>query len=356
MGIWFGVMFDGWSHGTMYFVGSTWLVADSNARCSRCRHWTRRDRIADVHIEPFRNVLAVYNKTVDTAQFIAVDNCNTNRSITTKLGITLVGCASHRFNLAVNKFLTEQVNSLMSQLRQINNAAELQKSSSGQETKRDALDVNLQDVERYVELRSHIRLVEAVEDFVPSSREHKKLVDVLRKFDSVCKRPQCEATTLIEVRLIFNSVVADYSIMGDDLKPTSKIVHSAAFESGLVKVAYWGNLSATETAALKRLGRPRAEERPQATGGKRTKRHGNYAAQIIELGGTQRRKGERVVYAALASLMPPKSYTCERLFSECKWVLKPQRSSLLPANFEMLAFLRANKAMRDVTSVLGKLS
>ncbi|KAE8995658.1 hypothetical protein PF006_g14722 [Phytophthora fragariae] len=132
--------------------------------------------------------------------------------------------------------------------------------------------------------------------------------------------------------------------------------HFAAFESGLVKVAYWGNQSATETAALKRLGRPRAEERPQATGGKRTKRHGNYAAQIIELGGTQRRKGERVVYAALASLVPPKSYTCERLFSECKWVLTPQRSSLLPANFEMLAFLRANEAMWDVTSVLGKLS
>ncbi|KAE9014156.1 hypothetical protein PR003_g12306 [Phytophthora rubi] len=210
-------------------------------------------------------------------------------------------------------------------------------------------------LECYVELRSHARLVEAVENFVPRSSGHKKLVDVLRhlrKFDSVCKRLQCEATTLSEVRLLFDSVVADYPIMGDYLKPTSKIVHSAAFEGGLVKLAYGGDLSATETAALKRLEPPRAEERPQATGGKRKKRDENYAAQIIEQGGAKRRKSEWVVYAALASLVPPTSNTCERLFSECNWVLTPQRISLLPANFEMLAFLRANKAMWDVTRLL----
>ncbi|KAE9319432.1 hypothetical protein PF008_g18273 [Phytophthora fragariae] len=111
-------------------------------------------------------------------------------------------------------------------------------------------------LECYVELRSHARLVEAVENFVPSSSGHKKLVDVLRhlrKFDSVCKRLQCEATTLSEL-------------------------------------AYGGDLSATETAALKRQERPRAEERPQATGGKRKKRDENYAAQIIEQGGAKRRK------------------------------------------------------------------
>ncbi|KAE9009828.1 hypothetical protein PR002_g15522 [Phytophthora rubi] len=161
-------------------------------------------------------------------------------------------------------------------------------------------------LECYVELKSHARLVEAVENFVPRSSGHKKLVDVLRhlrKFDSVCKRLQCEATTLSEVRLLFDSVVADYPIMGDYLKPTSKIVHSAAFEGGLVKLAYGGDLSATETAALKRLERPRAEERPQATGGKRKKRDENYAAQIIEQGGAKRRKSEWVVYAALASLI-----------------------------------------------------
>ncbi|KAE8988187.1 hypothetical protein PF005_g15338 [Phytophthora fragariae] len=130
-------------------------------------------------------------------------------------------------------------------------------------------------LECYVELRSHARLVEAVENFVPSSSGHKKLVDVLRhlrKFDSVCKRLQCEATTLSE--------------------------------GGLVKLAYGGDLSATETAALKRQERPIAEERPQATGGKRKKRDENYAAQIIEQGGAKRRKthqrcGTSPVYSSM---------------------------------------------------------
>ncbi|ETP01333.1 hypothetical protein F441_21409, partial [Phytophthora nicotianae CJ01A1] len=61
------------------------------------------------------------------------DNCNTNRSIATKLGVPLIGCASHRFNLTVKKFLTEherllqQVNDLMLQLQHPNNATELSK-------------------------------------------------------------------------------------------------------------------------------------------------------------------------------------------------------------------------------------
>jgi hypothetical protein len=155
-----------------------------------------------------------------------------------------------------------------------------------------------------------------------------------------------------EVRLLFDSVVADYPIMGKYLKPTSKIVHSAAFENGLVKLASGEILSPTEAAALKPLECPRVVEQARASGSKRKECEGDYAAQIINQGGSKRRHGERMPYAAVATLVPPTSNACERLFSECKWVLTPQRSSLLPANFEMLIFLRANKAMWDVTSLL----
>ncbi|ETK80833.1 hypothetical protein L915_13577, partial [Phytophthora nicotianae] len=47
------------------------------------------------------------------------------------------------------------------------------------------------------------------------------------------------------------------------------------------------------------------------------------------------------------------SNRCERLFSRCKLVFNPLRSSLLPANFEMLVFLRANRELSDFTSLLG---
>ncbi|ETM54491.1 hypothetical protein L914_02181, partial [Phytophthora nicotianae] len=42
---------------------------------------------------------------------------------------------------------------------------------------------------------------------------------------------------------------------------------------------------------------------------------------------------------------PPTSNTCERPFSGCKLVLSPLRASTLPANFETIMFLRANRSL-----------
>ncbi|EGZ17544.1 hypothetical protein PHYSODRAFT_501462 [Phytophthora sojae] len=50
-------------------------------------------------------------------------------------------------------------------------------------------------------------------------------------------------------------------------------------------------------------------------------------------------------------MVPPTSNTVERLFSQCKLVLTPQRRSMLPANFEQLAFLQVNRGMWDVSTV-----
>ncbi|KAE9052818.1 hypothetical protein PR001_g138 [Phytophthora rubi] len=52
-------------------------------------------------------------------------------------------------------------------------------------------------------------------------------------------------------------------------------------------------------------------------------------------------------------MIPPTSNIVERLFSQCKLVLTPQRHSMHPTNFEQLAFLRVNRSMRDVSSVAG---
>ncbi|KAG3085972.1 hypothetical protein PI124_g18311 [Phytophthora idaei] len=62
---------------------------------------------ADAHIKLFDGLLDVYNKKRDMVAFVIGDNCSTNQSITTKLGVPLVGCASHRCILAVNRYLTE---------------------------------------------------------------------------------------------------------------------------------------------------------------------------------------------------------------------------------------------------------
>ncbi|KAG3173717.1 hypothetical protein C6341_g9963 [Phytophthora cactorum] len=110
LGICFGIMFDGWSSGSMHYVAVYGgFETDGNLRLQLLAVSPLDDgsQDADAHIKLFDCVLDVYNKTLDMVAFIVGDNCSTNQSITTKLDVPLVGCASHRFNLAVNKYLAE---------------------------------------------------------------------------------------------------------------------------------------------------------------------------------------------------------------------------------------------------------
>jgi hypothetical protein len=62
------------------------------------------------------------------------DNCGTNQKISNDTKIPLIGCASHRFNLAINTWLEnnaeftsilEAIHELMIPLRQLKNEARL---------------------------------------------------------------------------------------------------------------------------------------------------------------------------------------------------------------------------------------
>ena len=47
----------------------------------------------------------MYKRCVNNVIFLVGDNCNTNRKFVRDLGIPLIGCHSHKLNLAVNWFL-----------------------------------------------------------------------------------------------------------------------------------------------------------------------------------------------------------------------------------------------------------
>ncbi|OWZ09231.1 hypothetical protein PHMEG_00018102 [Phytophthora megakarya] len=296
MGERFGLMFDGWSHGTMHFVGVFALyVVDGHLKRTLLSLSPLDDgsHDSDAHIAELSNMLTVYNKATSMFLFVVADNCNTNRSITTKLGIPLV------------------VNDLMSQLRQPNNTAELFKLTHLRAKKRNATrwSSTYDMLQRYAELRAHARLIEDVEDTLPSSNDHKKLIEGLgdlRKMESVYKRLR-------------------------------------EFESGIVKVCGDARLMLGEAAALKRFEHLHEQDAQSVTAGKRKKRADDYASQIIRQGGNKKSKNNTASYLALAALVPSTSNTCERLFSECKVVLTPRRSILLPAHFETLLFLHVNK-------------
>jgi hypothetical protein len=135
----FGLLFDGWTAGTVHYVA---LFASyvNNAGIQK-EHLlalapliTEEELGAQQHIEFIEATLALYSKTLSNVVVLIADNCNTNRKISNNLAIPLLGCASHRFNLAVNKWINdhpryyqilEKIHGLMMQLCNLKNAARL---------------------------------------------------------------------------------------------------------------------------------------------------------------------------------------------------------------------------------------
>ncbi|RLN73028.1 hypothetical protein BBJ28_00019614 [Nothophytophthora sp. Chile5] len=323
-------MFDGWSNGSMHYdTAYVVFVTNGALRLQLLALSPLEDgsQNADAHIKFFDGVLGVYNKTLDMVAFIVGDNCSTNQSIATKLGVPLVGCASHRFNLAVNRYLFEfeplltKVNALVSKLSIRAHA------SPDQDRRRrggDDPDWSL------------------ASQAPRASRAHEK-------FQSVTKKLQCDGINLADVRLLlFDSVVAEYPCMGDQLKPTAKIVRSHVFESAAVKIINGGVLSSAEAAAVGGF------EELQCGNKRKAREQEDYATQILRSGFSKRAKQDGVTYSSLLKQLPPTSNACERLFSQCRLVLTPQRTCMMPSNFELIIFLRANKNMWDVTTLASK--
>ncbi|OWZ09566.1 hypothetical protein PHMEG_00017707 [Phytophthora megakarya] len=259
-------------------------------------------------------------------KFIVGDNCSTNQNISTGLGIPLIGCASHRFNLAINRSLQDyqtqidQIQNLMIQLRHLKNAAALSKATKYKPLKANA--ARWSSTFRMLERHAHRRV--------------SALVDKLRELDSVCVKIQAETCTLAEVRLLFNACSENYPIMADYLPQSAAIVHTPVFERSDQQRVIDGFILATTA--------PTTEAPTKA----------DFATSVLRQAKTPRLTRRcATAYDPLLLCASPTSNTCERLFSECKLVLTLLRSLTLPANFEKSMFLRSNRNMWNCTTLLG---
>ncbi|KAF1328177.1 hypothetical protein FI667_g7132, partial [Globisporangium splendens] len=289
--------------------------------------------------------------------FIVADNCATNQAIAKKLSVPLVGCASHRFNLAITRYLSDNqdlidsIQGLCVQLRQPNNSAALAQHTSLRPLKANATrwSSTYQMLRRYVRIKETIKMVPAVEDLLPSAATHRRiisLVEDLKDLESVCVKLQSEDCTLADVRLLFDAVISKFPVVTDQLRVNAKIVHSPGFENAVVKILNDQPLHAAESASVSSfLVDPPHDSNACAA-------NEDFATLALRQVKRQRRS-PAYFYMDLLKMIPPTNNRCERLFSHCKYVLAPNRSSLLPAHFELIVFLRANREMWNTSSLLG---
>ncbi|KAH9142373.1 hypothetical protein AeRB84_013546 [Aphanomyces euteiches] len=135
----FAIVFDGWSLGSTHYVAVSVCFPSSDSigyqkYLQSFAPINEEDSLnATSHKKYLEFVLDVFGKTLSNIVVLICDNCSTNRALSRLLGIQLVGCASHRFNLFVGDILREKeeivnlVNDLMRKLKTIILSAKLRR-------------------------------------------------------------------------------------------------------------------------------------------------------------------------------------------------------------------------------------
>ena len=116
-------MFDGWTNNGIHFVGMFGIYQTAHeprnlVLLAFSPFEDRTTQSADAHVRFFEDVLESYGKSIENVLFFSGDNCSTNRKIANDLDLPLVGCASHRLNLAVNDLISSS-SALVNQVRTI---------------------------------------------------------------------------------------------------------------------------------------------------------------------------------------------------------------------------------------------
>ncbi|RLN96724.1 hypothetical protein BBJ28_00019689 [Nothophytophthora sp. Chile5] len=252
----FGIVIDGWSHASEHYLAvfacyeidgigqypllaMTPLINDESGD----------DHSARTHQAFLDTMLRRdYDKKVSDCLFIVGDNCAVNKKLATLLSIPLVGCASHRLNLAVQAYLQQYeedldtIHTWMKKLRTLNHAAKLRLKTPLRPVVRQDTRWNstYSMVERYVRLATFLSAEDdEICELLPSARSVKRLralLDDLARIESVSKSLQGANVTMMDARVWFDGLVDVEPSFERHLGSRAKVVHAADFEVGCCKV------------------------------------------------------------------------------------------------------------------------
>jgi hypothetical protein len=115
----FAIVFDGWTEGTQHFIGvaAAYLKPETTGKEKPVQTMLSMKPLlangikgmrATDHIAHIERVLESYGKNLENILCLVGDNCSVNQSMARILGIPLIGCASHKFNLAVRQWISRQ--------------------------------------------------------------------------------------------------------------------------------------------------------------------------------------------------------------------------------------------------------
>ncbi|RHY17778.1 hypothetical protein DYB32_010473 [Aphanomyces invadans] len=204
---------------------------------------------ADDHYDYACFVLDMFGKNWSNVVALVGDNCSTNGAFSARSKVPLIGCSSHRFNLAVNDILVNyepilsDVHTLMTKLKNLIPAAKLRAFTPLQAVTRNKnrWSSTFAMLERYVAIRGSIGQIidRDIQNLALSPRQDNKvdeLLVILADLNTVTLALQCDDLTMQGVRDHFDTVLEDHPGMTSRLACNSKNVKNPDFEVGVVKI------------------------------------------------------------------------------------------------------------------------
>ena len=377
----YALVFDGWSEASKHFIGMYIVypakVVDANPVLHLLAFAPLHDETnftAENHANFIKATLHWYSLSRDRLFCLIGDNCSTNKATANRLGVPLLGCRSHRFNLSVEQYLriflaaeSELVGKLMSKLATLKQSGRLRLMTSLCPVKRNVTRwtgvpdmfqqferllpiLNLEDGGRNDELM----------DFVPSAAQNKNIRDhkqALADFKSVTIALQRHDMTIKESNVLFRSIIDAYKEFNFEgyLGAESDIIHSKPLESAILKIQSNKEdiLTDLEKGAVEKLLVPSllADEEAGVGAGESCvdDAHLSFADRAL--------KRQRVQDTAEGSkyintrFLLPTSCVVERLFSQAKRVFSPHRRRLNVKTLEALLFLNQNRMLWNLPLV-----
>jgi hypothetical protein len=280
--------------------------------------------------------------------------------------IPLIGSASHRLNLLVQKLwakggkyydITQKIHTLHVALRTLKNAYKL--------AAKTPLTPHLDQETRWSSMFKMIRSNKEINDILPTcafdfatrrlflteleKEEADELLEFLKKIESVSKEIQRDdpiRNNLYSVRLLFDRLIRDFP--DEDLESgigkDAAIVHDKHFENAIVKLQgpNEARLSPQEKEAIKvfKVDVTNADEEDIED-----MQDEGYAARILrEDAARTQKKQKRTDYRSVAHVSSHNN-RCERLFSGTKLVMTDQRKCMDPSTLEMRTAIFGMQAM-----------
>lgn len=388
----FALIFDGWTEGTDHYIGiwASYNVIlpqneESGKETTTQSLLSIRPLLADGidgmtakdHLCHIQKVLNVYGKEQSNVICLVGDNCNVNQSIARTMCVPLIGCASHKFNLAVRRWMDSQpelvhiiakVAAVMKKASTLKVAAKLR-----QQTKYSCVKENdtrwsstYYMIQRFFLIQRELNALVEVLTLLPTPVE----VDILsrgfkclEKFNAITIMLQAADLTFVDARRVFDILISDFPQMEHHLGSEGRLVTDKNFEMGVMRLSNGVPLTNDQLNAVANLLKV---DRSRDTASLQSFHHGQSDA-----GDTGSSDDEEVSYAVRVAkrlkvgmhderqrdkymnldVIPGTSVNCERLFSLAKYILTDTRKSTQPIVFEALLFLKVNRHIWDAHSV-----